>query len=74
LELDLSELRLQEIEVDYDKEDILEELQNLSDSGIYNLIKSDGFIENNNFLQPRYEEYGLTLGSIVDIYQSHSSI
>lgn len=67
LEFNLDEERLQIIGINFDKEDIIEELGNLTNAGIYNLIKSDGFIENKNFQHPIYEEYGLTLGIIVDI-------
>ncbi len=70
LELNLDEESLQIIEINYDKEDILKELGDLTNTGIYNIIKSDSFIENNNFPHPSYEEYGLTLGIIVDIYNS----
>ena len=78
LELDLSDKDLYEIDYDYldDNNDIKEYVKTWFDIGIYNFFKgvNGGFVENNNFAKPEYEEYGFVLGIIKDIHLSLSLV
>ena len=73
LELDLSEQDWYEIDYDYSGGEVLNEFMEHSDAGIYNLLSEHGFLENNSFDKPEYEEYGLALGIIKDIHLSLNS-
>lgn len=78
LELDLSNKDLYEIDYDYldNHNHIREYVKTWFDIGIYNFLKgvNGGFIENNNFSKPEYEEYGFVLGIIKDIHLSLSIV
>lgn len=71
LELDLSDQSWYEINYnkDYNNKEGSERLSNF---GMFHFIKYDGFIENDNFAKPDYEEYGFILGIIKDIHLSLS--
>ena len=73
LEVDLSEQKWCKIDYDYSgDEELLSYFMEHSNAGIYNMLSKDGFLENNNFAKPEYEEYGLVLGIIKDIHLSLS--
>ncbi len=73
LDLDLAAEYWYEIDYDISGDDTLDDFKEHSDMGIYQTIKDFGCTENNEFLKPEYEEYGLALGIIKDIHLSLSS-
>lgn len=76
LELNLSSELWYEINYDYTDEKEASDFEKCSEIGIYNTLsflgstENLGFIENDNFAKPEYEEYGLVLGIIKDIHLS----